>query len=228
MKKFILSCEHGGNKIPEGYKECFIDAKSVLNTHKGIDFGTLDLFKELHSYFDYSHSNDLCRLLIEFNRSLHHPKLFSEYSAQISKKEKENVIETFYNPYRKGFVDFIDKSIKNQIIHLSLHSFTPVLHSEIRNADIGLLYDPSKKQEKEVAKVFKKILSDLGYKVRFNYPYLGTADGFTSYLRKLYPQKYSGIELEINQKFADNDVFQKAIKKDIKYAILKLISTISE
>jgi hypothetical protein len=40
-------------------------------------------------------------------------------------------------------------------------------------------------------------------KTRLNYPYLGTADGFTVYLRRRFPpDAYLGIELEINQKHA--------------------------
>ena len=33
--------------------------------------------------------------------------------------------------------------------------------------------------------------------VRFNYPYRGAADGFTTYLRKCFPKNYVGFELEI-------------------------------
>jgi hypothetical protein len=37
-------------------------------------------------------------------------------------------------------------------------------------------------------------------KVRRNYPYSGTSDGFTAYLRRRFPAGvYIGIELEINQ-----------------------------
>jgi hypothetical protein len=36
--------------------------------------------------------------------------------------------------------------------------------------------------------------------VRRNYPYRGTADGFTTYLRRQFSaRKYLGIELEVNQ-----------------------------
>jgi hypothetical protein len=39
------------------------------------------------------------------------------------------------------------------------------------------------------------------FSVRRNYPYRGTADGFTTYLRRqLSSSPYLGIELEINQR----------------------------
>jgi hypothetical protein len=37
--------------------------------------------------------------------------------------------------------------------------------------------------------------------VRYNYPYLGKMDGFTTYLRKQFISNYIGIELEVNQKY---------------------------
>lgn len=37
--------------------------------------------------------------------------------------------------------------------------------------------------------------------VRRNYPYRGSGDGLTSYLRRRYPAtRYIGVELELNQK----------------------------
>ena len=39
-------------------------------------------------------------------------------------------------------------------------------------------------------------------KIRRNFPYLGTADGFTTFLRKQFDGKYyAGVEIEINQHF---------------------------
>ena len=52
--------------------------------------------------------------------------------------------------------------------------------------------------------------------VRRNYPYLGTADGLTTCLRKRFaPRAYLGIELEINQKHinADNHYWRRLLKE---------------
>ena len=41
--------------------------------------------------------------------------------------------------------------------------------------------------------------------MRRNYPYRGTSDGLTRYLRKRYADRdYCGIELEVNQKHVGN------------------------
>ena len=89
-------------------------------------------------------------------------------------------------------------------MHVSVHTFTPELDGEVRQADIGLLYDPKRKYEQACSKEWKAALNkaDKNLLVRFNYPYLGIADGFTTYLRRKFTEnEYVGIELEVNQKF---------------------------
>ena len=89
------------------------------------------------------------------------------------------------------------------IVHLGIHSFTPVLNGKPRNTDIGILYDPARPLERKYAQVIKDEIKRLHphMKVRFNYPYKGTSDGLTTSLRKKFGPHYVGIEIEINQKF---------------------------
>ena len=60
-------------------------------------------------------------------------------------------------------------------------------------------------------------------KTRYNYPYLGRADGFTTYLRKRFPENYLGIELEVNQKFSKNNKLDSSIKQSLFEALGQLI-----
>ena len=39
--RLLLSCEHGGNRVPPEYGELFADAEAVLQTHRGYDIGIL-------------------------------------------------------------------------------------------------------------------------------------------------------------------------------------------
>ena len=82
------------------------------------------------------------------------------------------------------------------------YSFTPVLAGQTRRADIGLLYDPGRRDEARFARAFRSAARaiDPELRVRFNYPYRGTTDGLTTTLRReLPPARYLGIELEVNQ-----------------------------
>ena len=110
------------------------------------------------------------------------------------------------------------------MIHISFHSFTPVLKGEIRSTDLGILYDPKIASEKELVYLLKELLleEDATLKIRYNYPYLGKADGFTTSLRKEFPELYNGIELEINQKFSFENKFPDQLKNSIYNALKNL------
>jgi predicted N-formylglutamate amidohydrolase len=204
MKKLIITCEHGGNKLPEEYYNLI--PKNVLNSHKAWDPGAIEIFKKLCSLPNYfCLASETSRLLIELNRSINHRNLFSIYSRNLSPSEKKIIIEKFYSPFRKIIFEKVKAVIESGFtaIHLSIHTFTPILNGKKRNADIGILYDPKNKGEKNFSAILKEeIIKKSGLKVRFNYPYLGISDGHATYLRKkLGYKKYLGIELEVNQKF---------------------------
>ncbi|MDW5287719.1 N-formylglutamate amidohydrolase [Formosa sp. PL04] len=222
--KLVLTCEHGGNNIPKKFNTLFKNEETTLHSHRGFDIGALDVFKYLKPIADYSNYSETSRLLIELNRSLHHKNLFSEYSKSLSNIEKDHLINSYYNVYRDSVGNYISKEIKKgeSILHISIHSFTPILNGEKRTCDIGLLYDSTKIKESDYCKSFKKQLNSENpiLKIRFNYPYLGTADGFTTYLRKQFPINYIGIEIEINQKFTSKNEVPSLLKHQI-YSALK-------
>jgi predicted N-formylglutamate amidohydrolase len=89
------------------------------------------------------------------------------------------------------------------VVHVSSHSFTPVLDGVVRNADVGLLYDPGRPGEAALCRAWQAQLADRepGLHVRRNYPYAGKSDGFAAFLRRRFSERdYIGIELEINQR----------------------------
>lgn len=227
--KLLLTCEHGGNIILKPYATYFKNARKELNSHFGFDFGALDLFKTLMPLADYSKFSEISRLLIELNRSLHHPKLFSNFSKELSKKEKETLINTYYLDYRNTIESTINQWIDKEetVVHLSIHTFTPILNNIKRNCDIGLLYDSRNIIEATFCTALKKQLkiSESSFIVRHNYPYLGKADGFTTYLRKQFKNNYLGIELEVNQKFVKDNKMDKKIA-DYLYSTIEKITAL--
>lgn len=223
LKKVLLTCEHGGNEIPAVYKKYFKNAGKVLSSHRGYDPGCLDLFNHLVNLSDFHFFSLESRLLIELNRSLHHKQLFSEFTRELSKTEKSDLIGIYYLPYRlKAVLKIKEQLIKKcRVNHFSIHTFTPVLNGKTRNMDIGLLYDPSKKNELDLCRNIrfhlKKINPDLI--VRMNSPYKGTSDGFTTYLRSVYRKGYTGIEIEVNQKFVSRNKMPLWLKQNISKAL---------
>ncbi|RIJ41748.1 N-formylglutamate amidohydrolase [Pontibacter oryzae] len=230
MLRLILTCEHGGNTIPPDFKAHFENQQEVLATHRGFDLGALDLFNQMQDLADKAYYAETSRLLVELNRSLKHKDLFSEFTKPLPESERQKIIREYYQPYRQeveGLVqDFV--SAGRQVLHVSVHTFTPELNGEQRDADIGLLYDPKRHGEREFCRSWKKELrrQDKNLLVRFNYPYLGIADGFPTYLRKKFSEKqYLGIELEVNQKFVEGEpAAWESITQCIKKSLAELMA----
>ncbi len=228
--KFFLSCEHGGCSIPEKYARLFKDAEHVLSSHRGWDPGALRLYKmmETAGMVQYSGYSEISRLLIELNRSTHNRSLFSEYTASLGDSIKDELLRAYYLPFRNAFSDAVGEIVhKDEIVfHVSVHSFTPVLNNIIRNADVGLLYNPGHGMEREIAKRWKQILLSIipGLRVRFNYPYSGKADGHVVALRKTFGNLYSGIELEMNNAFSEDVEVMRLISQSYSVLCEKLKS----
>ncbi|MBA3536059.1 MAG: N-formylglutamate amidohydrolase [Tatlockia sp.] len=209
----VVSCEHAVNTVPEAYKTLFAPHQHLLNTHRGFDIGTLTIARAFVKIFncDFVQAR-ATRLLIDCNRSLWHRLLFSEITKSLPKNEKELLIQLFYLPYRQKVEDRIKTHIQEgkQVLHLSIHSFTPVFNEVLRNIDIGLLYDPKRKNEKMLAQRWQQQIKQQtkNIQVRMNCPYRGIADGFTTALRKQFAEpNYIGIEIESNQKLVSDSEF---------------------
>ena len=202
----LVTCEHGGNRIPQPYARLFAGHEATLESHRGHDPGALALARELAQAcaapLVYS---TVSRLLIELNRSPHHPRLYSEFTRGLPREVKMNIRRRYYDPYRARAEHEVSAAIAagRRVLHLSSHSFTPVFDGATRNADVGLLYDPVRRDERRLCERWSELLAGLiaPLRVRRNYPYRGDADGLTTALRRHFPEaRYLGIEIEVNQK----------------------------
>lgn len=207
VPQVILTCEHGGNRVPARYRKYFAGHEEILATHRGYDPGALSLARRLcrKLKFPLVASSTVTRLLVDLNRSLRHPTLFSEWTRELEEEEKRRILERYYFPHReKVFAAVESRCRKGRVLHLSIHSFTPVLGGEVRNADLALLFDPSRRRESRFSRRWKEELRRRApsLRIRLNYPYRGNSDGLTTALRRRFPpSRYLGIELEVNQIF---------------------------
>ncbi|MEO8626851.1 MAG: N-formylglutamate amidohydrolase [Betaproteobacteria bacterium] len=209
MRDFILiTCEHGGNRIPAAYRSFFQASQELLDSHHGYDIGALVVAKELSATFAAPLiTSTTSRLLIDLNRSIGHPNLHSEAVRAAPKSVRQQIIEQHYVPYRSKAEGIVSEAIANgsRAVHISSHSFTPELDGKVRNCDIGLLYDPARAGEVALCERWKAAIEARAphIRVRRNYPYAGTGDGLTRLLRSRFTADcYVGIELEVNQKYA--------------------------
>jgi predicted N-formylglutamate amidohydrolase len=203
----LFTAEHASPRIPKRYREVARRAGATLRTHRGYDPGTLELAKALARHFRAAFlTGRYSRLLIELNRSPGHPQLWSEYSASLTPEERQALINHYYEPYRRAVADHVRRLALDRhcVVHIGVHSFTPELDGVVRQADIGLLYDPDRRREAAFCAAWKaRLLTQRpGLRVRRNYPYRGTSDGLVPMLRGLFqPRQYIGVELEVNQAF---------------------------
>jgi len=202
----VITCEHGGNRIPSPYRDLFQVHKALLDSHRGYDPGALIMARALATAFAAPLvSSTVSRLLVDLNRSVGHPHLHYEATYNTPAKVRQRILKHYYQPYRAQAERLVRQAIAHhgQVIHLSSHSFTPELDGKVRNADIGLLYDPVRPGEADLCERWKTTLKACApnLRVRRNYPYAGKGDGLTAWFRqRLPPGDYVGIELEINQK----------------------------
>jgi predicted N-formylglutamate amidohydrolase len=210
--KLLFTCEHGGNRIPARYAPLFRERERLLQSHRGYDIGALGYAREFARSFKaplvYSTTS---RLLIELNRSLHHPNMFSSVTRSLPAPVRERIVERYYRPYRSAVEAHVASAAKRgeRVLHISCHSFTPRMNGVVRTAEVGLLYDPARAGEAQFSKGWQRTIERLepSWRVRRNYPYRGSDDGLTTYLRSRFgPHTYAGIEIEVNQKFPRGDV----------------------
>jgi predicted N-formylglutamate amidohydrolase len=234
----LLTCEHGGNEVPEAYARLFRGTRRLLASHRGFDPGALELARlfagRLRAPLVFATTT---RLLVDLNRSPGHRRLFSEITRPLDTASKETILAQHYFPYRQQVEAIAGEAVRHRdrVLHLSVHSFTPELDGEVRNADIGLLYDPARPLEQAFCRRWRLALQAIrpDLRVRRNYPYRGAADGLVTSLRRRFgPKQYVGVELEVNQRWPlgaekdwpglQNDLlttFTNAITKAISKAI---------
>ena len=178
----------------------------MLDSHRGFDPGALVMARALARAFGAPLvTTTVSRLLVDLNRSIGHPRLFSAAVRSAPAALRAKIVERYYRPYRTEVERLVTQFVSRgrRVIHISSHSFTPTLHGKSRCADVGLLYHPGRRGEARLCARWKAALAEFapGIEVRRNYPYAGRGDGLTSHLRlDFQPSAYVGIELEINQR----------------------------
>lgn len=217
----LLTCEHGGNRVPAPYRPLFAGAGRLLATHRGFDLGAREAARYLQRRFD---APLICatvtRLLVDLNRSRGHPALFSAFTRGLPAAGRARLLERHYLPYRSLVAGWIGGELGagRRVLHIAVHSFTPVLHGVERSADIGLLYDPACAHEAAFCREWQRRLAvdAARWRVRRNYPYRGTADGLPPALRRQFAtERYLGIEIELNQARLQNASMRTALLRDL-------------
>lgn len=209
----LLTCEHASRHVPRSFAHG-VPAKqrALLDTHRGFDIGAVRIVRRVAALLRRFGvplagpvEGSITRLFVDLNRSPRHPRVFGAFGGALERAEREALMLRYYLPHHREVRAELLRllSAHSCVLHLAVHSFTPVLGRERRNADLGLLYDPKRRFEAECSAALQRILrvGASNVRVRRNYPYRGNADGLTTMLRREVPEgRYIGIELEFNQR----------------------------
>jgi predicted N-formylglutamate amidohydrolase len=204
--RVIVTCEHGGNRVPTRFAKSFEGQGALLRTHRAYDLGAATVATEVARLLRARLLvATTTRLLVDLNRSPSHARLFSEFTRGLPRHDKERIVAEHYLPHRRAVERAIAQARARRgfVVHLAIHSFTPVLDGIVRRADVGLLYDPARSPERALCESWRDALlaAEPARLVRRNYPYRGTSDGLATALRREHGvTAYAGVEVEVNQR----------------------------
>ncbi len=199
----VLTCEHAGNVVPQEYQQLFQAQAEVLQTHRGYDAGALEVALELADQLAAPlQFTATTRLLVDTNRSPENDQLFSEFTHSLSEAQKTKVLDDYYWPHRSAIEKMITALTQagQRVLHIAVHSFIDALEDQPRDFEIGLLFDPHRASEAELAAHWFAALELHLPHLRCvrNQPYRGTDDGLTTFLRTVFDANLSsGFAVEL-------------------------------
>lgn len=209
-ERLLVSCEHAGHRVPRWLRPYFAGADAVLTSHRGWDPGAYPVARHLALAWGAPlFATTTSRLVVEPNRSLGHRRLFSEYTRGLDAADRQRLLDEHYHAHREPIIARCAgwAAAGDRVLHLGIHSFTPVFDGEVRAVDLALLYDPARPDERELVDAWLARIAarDPALRLRRNHPYRGDADGLTTSLRRQLPaERYLGIEVEMNQTLTTN------------------------
>ena len=192
--------------MPKEYAALFAEAADVLSTHRGYDLGALEVASRFGRELGIEpFVAKTTRLVVDLNRSPGNRNVFSAYTRSLPQERRAAALAAHYWPYRNAVEGAVADAVAagERVIHVSTHSFTPELRGEVRNCDVGFLFDPARRGEVRFVAAWYAALreADPSLILRRNYPYRGVSDALVTHLRGRYGSRgYVGMELEINQK----------------------------
>lgn len=224
----VVTCEHASAAVPRELGDLGLPA-AVLRSHRAFDVGALPIAKALAKALQAPlHAGRWSRLVADLNRSSDHPRVVARAvdgrpvpGNLLSRAERQRRIDDCWRPYRdEASRAIVALASRTFVLHLSVHTFVASLHGVERGNDIGLLHDPDRPREVAFCEALKPPLVALGFTVRRNFPYFGSTDGFTSWLRQVVPERrYAGIEIECNQRLSRTAAGQRRLAAGLVAAL---------
>lgn len=226
----LLICEHASNRLPARYGDLGL-SQQVLSSHIAWDPGALEVARLLSQKLDATLIYQrFSRLIYDCNRppeSTSAMPVRSEIydvpgNANLDEAERFLRTAALYIPFHEAISSLIEKrrilGLKSVIV--TVHSFTPVYHGNIRDVQIGLLHDTD-------ARLVDDMLSDSDpapFRIERNQPY-GPDDGVTHTLRlHALPDGLLNVMIEVRNDLISDEAGQRAAAKFLGEGLSKALS----
>lgn len=228
---FVISCEHATCHVPDPWRHLLADT-ALLQSHRGWDPGAAGMADFLGQRLETPvHHGQVTRLLADANRSASNPNVHAPAIRALPRSDRDAIIKAWHAPHHAAVTAEVENRLTaaGQVIHLSCHSFTPVLDGKRRNADIGLLYDPRHSQEQSLAVLWQhRLQASSRLRTRRNYPYKGCGDGMARTMRRLFGDAYLGFEVELSQALLEYGVFPEDLLETLHDAFTDAVEALGE
>lgn len=189
--------------MPARWQSLFADHAAILDSHRAWDPGSAALARDLAAALDAPLlAGRVTRLLVDLNRSASHPRRYSEFSRELPAEERESLARNYWEPHWQAFGEAL-QTLPRPLLHIGCHSFTPELDGDVRDFEIGLLYDPARPLERAFCDRLAGALAGHAahLRVRRNQPYRGAANGIgQQHRRGRADGDFASVELEVNQR----------------------------
>jgi predicted N-formylglutamate amidohydrolase len=208
-RTLVVTAEHASRDVPSGI-DLGVD-ETVLDSHVAWDPGAREVAIALASALGAPlFLGEYTRLVADLNRPPHSIEavparafgVLVPGNASLSEQAIAERLSRHHAPYWRKVEGEVGARIGRgeDVLHISVHSFTPNLNGAPRTVELGVLFDPERPREQAVAEVMGAKLEQHGFDARPNEPYDGRSDALTTSLRGRWPiGRYVGIEIEINQ-----------------------------
>ena len=207
MASLVLSCDHAVFAVPEWYREKFRESEDLLASPEGWDPGALNLAQAfaMKTHTPLAHG-EVTRLLIDLSLAPDDPKRFSDHVESLTGEQREKLHQRYFASYMDQQRERIRSGLRISppVVHLSIHTFPRERDGMMVGTDIGVLFDPKRPAEKELASRWLTSLRAGAPELRFdlNRPRESTENGLLAMLRQEFPDpEYIAVELEVCQSF---------------------------
>ncbi len=200
---FVITCEHGGARLPLPWAWPSEDAW-ITTTHWAYDLGAADLARELAAHTGAGAViAGFSRLLVDPNRPLDSDGLCRRraegrevaLNRDIDAVDREARV-AYWRTYHDAVEAMLDRNDAPYV--LAIHSFTPLYEGEPRQLELGVLFDRAADEGRRLA----EDLAGLSLETRLNEPYSGKLGLIYSAERHAQAHDRVALEIELRQDHA--------------------------